>query len=311
MSSCPSCAGESLQLLESIDVAKQHEFYAPDNPAVQANLTAALQNVSLSYQMVRCTACTLEFSLPLSAPPAEWYGVAYRALNLYPSERWEFNEVLDRISKTGGNLFEIGCGSGSFLEQCRAKGISAQGIDFAPDAVQECARKGLDVALATLAEPSPSNLGMTFKHISAFHVLEHLDNPKSLFELASNVAAPDAHLWIAVPAEHRPSRRFGDSDFLDQPPHHMTRWNAEAFSMIGKSTIWKLAEVTYEPVSLTSALWSISVASSVYKNSKAKTRSKLLERALRVALLPYAIAKRLTSQRQLTGFSILAHFVRK
>jgi hypothetical protein len=138
-----------------------------------------------------------------------------------------------------------------------------------------------------------------------------LDNPKSLFELASNVAAPDAHLWIAVPAEHRPSRRFGDSDFLDQPPHHMTRWNAEAFSMIGKSTIWKLAEVTYEPVSLTSALWSISVASSVYKNSKAKTRSKLLERALRVALLPYAIAKRLTSQRQLTGFSILAHFVRK
>jgi trans-aconitate methyltransferase len=308
---CPVCDGTSLETLEDVDISKQHYFYAPDDLDTQRRLTEAAAAAAVSYQMVRCNACSLEFSVPLIAPSAEWYSIAYRALKLYPAERWEFNEVLKRIRPPSEKLFEIGCGSGTFLEKCRANGISAQGMDFAKDAIDECLSKGLDVSILKLGDSPDVKLRGRFSHINAFHVLEHLEDPQSLFKLGSELAAEQCHLWISVPGELRPSRRFGEKDFLDQPPHHMTRWSAKAFAAMGKSTGWSLAEVLYEPISFRSAIWSISVASAIYKKSGLGNRSPFLEQLLRIALLPYATVKRFTTESPLTGFSILAHFVKR
>src|SRR5208282_4250963 len=147
-------------------------------------------------------------------------------------------------------------------------GIEAHGVDFMEESVRRCVAKGLHVSLERVGGDSLPPPRSGFDHVSAFQVLEHLDSPRGLFEKASRVAGRNCHLWLSVPSDRRPSRRFGETDFLDQPPHHLSRWNPQAFAAIGALAGWKLAEVIYEPMPLRVAVWSITRASAHYKREK-------------------------------------------
>jgi len=305
---CPACKCNTLQSCETVSVENQHKLYAPDNEATQRALTAAASDTALHYQMLRCTRCGLEFSDPMTAPSATWYGLAYRTLDLFSLERWEFGEVLSRIPN-GSSVFEFGCGSGNFLARCQEDGRMGSGMDFSRDAVASCVAKGLAVqqmdlnTIAVGSGPVPN--------IVAFHFLEHVERPTVLFEHAAAKAAPSAHFWISVPSDRRPTRRFGIGDYLDQPPHHMTRWTTEAFRQVGKPHGWRLVEVLYEPISLRAALWSITAHSRRYQEwqSAGRFEDHFVERAYRALVLPGALLRLLWSERQLSGFSMLAHYV--
>jgi len=260
--------------------------------------------------MLQCLGCGLEFSSPLRAPPVAWYKLLYQTLDLYPSNRWEFAEVLRRLDPSDV-VYEIGCGSGAFLELCKARGLSATGIDFAEDAVEVCRTKGLRAQMADIKSVRAPDCSRRPTQIVAFHVLEHLDEPEVVFRWAAGIVEKKGSLWIAVPSDRRPSRRFSDVDLLDQPPHHMTRWTKEAFAAIAARNGWGVAEVTYEPLTLRTALWSVSVASPQYKAAKqaGRFKNRSVERLARLTMLPWALKERLTKYRDLSGFSVLARFV--
>jgi hypothetical protein len=312
---CPACHSLSRQALESVDVAEQHVFYAPADEPAQRTLTEAAVASALDYQMFRCNQCGLEFCSPLKAPTSNWYAIAYplleRSQGEHQSHRWEFDEVIRHL-RPGQSLFEIGCGPGDFLDQCRASGIEAQGLDFMDEAVRRCHERGLKVRHERLGDAPLTSVADHFDHICAFQVIEHLENPAMLFESASRLAGRRCDLWLSVPSNLRSSRRFGQKDFLDQPPHHMSRWTPDAFSALGSKAGWKLAEMIYEPIALRTAVWLISTASAAYNRKKSAGRlaPPWRERAFRAALLPYALAKRVTTERQMSGFSMIAHFVR-
>jgi SAM-dependent methyltransferase len=313
---CPACGQGAFEPREFIDVAEQHKLYAPDNKETQQELTAAASETASSYQMLSCRHCGLEFSIPMHAPSAAWYHLAYRALQPYPDapwkppHRWEFDEVLRHIPQ-GDHVFEFGCGFGPFLERCRENGVTASGIDFSQDAVAECLANGLDAREFDLNEIASVTEEDRFPQIAAFHFLEHLDQPAALFKQAALRALPSAHLWVSVPGDRRPSRIFGERDFMDQPPHHMTRWTPAAFREIGIRYGWCLTEVTYEPIPLRAALWSISTHSAAYRRwrNAGWLRNPLVERTFRASAWPVALFRRLTINRRLSGFSMLAHFV--
>ena len=307
---CPACGQDAFEPREFIDVAEQHKLYAPDNQETQQELTAAASETASSYQMLRCHHCGLEFCEPLLAPSAAWYHLAYRALDLYSFDRWEFYEVLRRIPK-GADVFEFGCGSGLFLAHCLEYGVSASGVDFSEDGVASCVAKGLAARHLDLNEAASVSNTDRFSQMAAFHLLEHLDRPVTLFKQATSRALPSAHLWVSVPGDRRTTRRFGVREFLDQPPHHMTRWTSEAFREIGRRHGWRLVETLYEPIPLRTTLWWISVNTPTYQRWKAagRFRSRFVERAYRALALPAALIQRLTGDRHLSGYAMLAHFV--
>ncbi len=309
---CPACERNRFEPCESIDVTEQHRLYSPDNQKTQQELNEAAFETASSYQMLKCLHCGLEFCDPLKAPSAEWYKLTYRALDFHSQGRWEFDEVLRRVGK-GAGVFEFGCGSGSFLMHCRDRGVTAAGMDFSEDGVASCLAEGLDarqIELDEISEPGDSD---RVPHLVAFHFLEHLDKPSNLFRHAAARALPSAHLWVSVPGDRRATRRFGVRDFLDQPPHHMTRWTPDAFREIGERHGWRLTEVAYEPIRLRTAVWSITFYSPAYQRRKSagKFQNYLVEKAYRVLALPLALIRRLGKDRQLSGFSMMAHFVFK
>lgn len=308
---CPACQHTILNQLEFIELKKQHELYAPNKYDAQQKLTELAVLSAKQYLMLKCGSCGLEFSCPLKSPPPAWYEEAYRLLDLYPEDRWEFNYVTEQLDELEF-LGEIGCGSGAFLENCKKKGLNCHGLDFSPSAVQACNEKGLRADLVDINKVGLENFMSQGDRSAIFssHVLEHLDNPSHLFELAWNWSNNNATLWISIPSDKRPSRYFCEVDFLDQPPHHITRWNPKSLEAIGRQNGWKLQKVIYEPLSLKSNMWFLTTRLAIYRNLFEKFESKAfsLERIFRYTMYPLVFLQYIATPTKLTGFSLLAKY---
>jgi SAM-dependent methyltransferase len=86
------------------------------------------------------------------------------------------------VFENAGDVLDVGCGRGEFLELLRDHGVRAQGIDINPAMVEVCRGKGLQAetgdALAYLGGLPDGSLGGLF----AAQVVEHLE-PRYLMRL--------------------------------------------------------------------------------------------------------------------------------
>ena len=312
MIKCPACTNHSLVDLETINLDLQHGFYAPYDEQIALNLSEISKSITPGYCMKKCSRCELEFAEPLRSPPAEWYEKAYTALALYPSSRWEFKYATEQVDLSKKSWGEIGCGSGSFLDYCRSKEIECSGLDFSQAAILSCKSKGLNAEILDVSKSSLEESVSESRHqvIFSAHTLEHLEDPNQLFKLAWHWASDKATLWISVPSDKRPTRIFKEVDFLDQPPHHMTRWTQESLEKIGIRNKWQLVEFAYEPINLKTIIWYYTTRNPVYKSlmkDKEKT-TKTFERSLRFLLYPSAYLNGQFNRTKISGFSMLAKF---
>ena len=102
----------------------------------------------------------------------------------------------------GGEVLDLGCGRGEFLELLRGAGIAARGVDSSAEMVAICRGKGLtvvegDLFSALAAEPE-AGLGA----VVSFHVIEHLPPPliDRLVKLAWRALRPGGALILETPS---------------------------------------------------------------------------------------------------------------
>jgi SAM-dependent methyltransferase len=254
---CPACGAPAPHLAESVDITRQHAAYAGGNTLTRDALNAAWPLPPGRYQMLRCAACALEFAHPPVAPPGEWYGALYGVADLYPAARWEYGVVLNAL-QSADTVLDHGCGSGHFLSLAAPRVQRAMGVDFSAAGVAAVQARGIEAHLAPAQADTPllrRSLSSAPRHVTAFHVLEHLPRPADLFDLARGLGTADVQLWVAVPSDRRASRRHGEVDALDAPPHHLTRWNAASLRALGTGCGWQLRELLYEPLPWRLQVW--------------------------------------------------------
>jgi O-antigen chain-terminating methyltransferase len=111
-------------------------------------------------------------------------------------------QVATTVALTGhGQVFDIGCGRGEWLELLAEQGIAARGYDMNRIAVEECRQRGLDARasdglLRLAAEPDGSCSAIT-----AFHVIEHIpfEQLVALLDHALRVLKPNGMLILETP----------------------------------------------------------------------------------------------------------------
>jgi 2-polyprenyl-3-methyl-5-hydroxy-6-metoxy-1,4-benzoquinol methylase len=183
------------------------------------------------YRLHRCAACGLVFCEPRDPVGPEWYAkeAPLRAVERRPPpvKDWRFLRFLD-AGLPPGKILDVGCGDGGFLSLAASRGWTGAGADYDERVIALARAKGLDVCAQDLVEFLKTRAPREFDAAVLFDVLEHAPEPRVLLDALKPALKPGAYLAVTFPNDGRPTF-LGREDY-DYPPHHFTRWTADALA---------------------------------------------------------------------------------
>ena len=147
----------------------------------------------------------------------------------YLSEKWEFGEAIRCLVDLpkDARILEIGCGTGAFLDRCRAAGFAnVRGVELNQRAVQECRDKGHEVSDRMIERMEATE--DSFDCVCAFQVLEHVPDPVEFLRAAASLVSAGGKMILSTPNAESFLGRFKWC-LLDLPPHHMSRWDEGSY----------------------------------------------------------------------------------
>ncbi|MCD6489608.1 MAG: methyltransferase domain-containing protein [Thermodesulfobacterium sp.] len=209
-------------------------------------------------RIFECPSCGLQFGYPLKAMN---YETAYKEgygdlLQFDPGagykshvelEKAEKEEVvkgwkkLPRINvflpllrviknKEKEKLLDVGCSTGYFLLIAEKLGFNAYGMEASGEAVRIARGKfGLNVVQALSFKELPEDFKGPYKVITAFEVLEHVEEPMKFLKEAFELLKEGGILCISFPAHFKfEHQAFSYKKYKwwygNYPPNHLTRW---------------------------------------------------------------------------------------
>lgn len=200
------------------------------------------------WRYVECERCQQRFHARILAP--EWmnrlYGEwesqeameAFLASQVTPEWKQAHAEAaaahvlrLLRMTQTlrGGEalqLLDYGCGWAEFVAQCRAFGVEASGVDFAPDR-QRYAQVPIFESLT--AWDTAMNPTTRLHAATLFQVLEHLVEPREILEQLAERMVPGGVLILEVPdTSHVTEIRSREDFFLIAPLGHINGFTPQS-----------------------------------------------------------------------------------
>lgn len=202
--------------------------------------SATAHGPDLDGLLRRCAHCGFVWTARSLPPSVELYdddyftGAGYEDY-FQPSARRFEAAVRLRWLQSGGpvdSLLEAGSAGGFFVEAATRAGIRASGVEVCPAAARYARTElGIDVTTGcfeSVGESSP--LPEPSDAVCAFHVLEHVEDPRGFLTAARRALRPGGRLVLEVPNyDSVAARRLGLSWPGLQPRYH--RWHFTAGSV--------------------------------------------------------------------------------
>ena len=207
-----------------------------------------------NYRHLRCNKCEAEFAWPRKAMD---YARAYQVAKTESGDEYQgylreeepeklyqglinnprFQAVKDFLETLPekGSLLDVGCANGFFVRYAKELGFEAFGIDLSPEAIAYGQKYyGVPLALCGDLQELPQEFPEKFQVITAFELLEHLENPGEFVEKVRERLLEGGIFLFSTPNREMLGRRFGLKDerqfFIpghrDAPPGHLTRFSA-------------------------------------------------------------------------------------
>jgi 2-polyprenyl-3-methyl-5-hydroxy-6-metoxy-1,4-benzoquinol methylase len=183
-STCPSCQGANVAVV----------LTAPDRFHARPDV----------YRLMRCSDCSYVW---LKEPPkpeemGRHYGALYDSFIARAGEhspgRWQSRQKAIFPHKQRGDLLDLGCSSGSFLDSMKGDAWRLHGIEMSSKAAQAAREKtGAEIFCGDiLSAPFPEE---SFEVITCFDVLEHVYEPQKVLAKISQWLKPGGIFYTLVP----------------------------------------------------------------------------------------------------------------
>src|SRR6266852_7671690 len=176
---------------------------APICPACnEGSREAAIERYG-RYELFGCGACGLQFWEPREMPDARWYEQMYggRDENLLPLEPGHKYFLADPLAPLGGELLDIGCGTGNFLAAARNAGYGVTGIELDRNAAR-FAKERLDLQRVfplTILAFAEQHAEEQFDVVTFFEVLEHQAAPLGFLQKVKMLLKARGLIALSVP----------------------------------------------------------------------------------------------------------------
>jgi SAM-dependent methyltransferase len=125
----------------------------------------------------------------------------------------------------GGQVLDIGCGTGERIREFQRRGYVATGLDFDAEAVRLArSRLNLPVHCADLADLAQLEFSPNVALVTAFYVLEHVVDVRAVMADILGLLSPGGWFVAAVPlADSWQARYFGRRwSQISEAPRHVT-----------------------------------------------------------------------------------------
>jgi hypothetical protein len=231
---CPICASQdsSVPVISVSSNEAANHFVRTSGALEPTFLREHIEKLwnSTECQILKCVECGSRFSNPHIAGDAKFYNLAASPIVTYPKSRWEFNltvKLAAALLKNGGQLLEIGGGSGAFVKLLIEQGLSAQRIvvtEFSPSGLNELRLLGVQAAEVDFRVGAP---GGPFRVIVLFQTLEHLDQLDQALDSLKQLGTSDAEIFISVPNVAYIAWAQETLGIIDMPPNHINAFSEE------------------------------------------------------------------------------------
>ena len=191
---------------------------------------------------IHCPRCDLRYFSPVITGDEAFYEALSRLDWYYMDEKSEF-AIARRYIGARDRVLEVGAGRGAFARHCPGGYV---GLEFNPVAVRQARKNGIGIDMELLESHARRHPG-AYDVACAFQVLEHVAEPRAFVEQLAAVTRPGGQVIVSVPSEEGlPGRTL--NDFLNLPPHHVTRWSDRALSSVCAGAGLSLKVIEHEPV---------------------------------------------------------------
>jgi SAM-dependent methyltransferase len=219
-----------------------------------------IHGISGRFRVVRCRSCGLMRTDP--RPSAATIGVYYpdhyqpyactgeQTLSS-PSalkrtlRRWLGLEPRRLPALAPGRALEIGCASGSYLQQMRRDGWAVEGIEFSESAASQARAQGLQVATGSVETAAPATLPVDM--VVAWMVLEHLHAPVAALRRIRSWVRPGGYLVGSVPVHGKFFlRAFGAASYDLHLPNHLYHFTKQSLATLLQLAGWRIERITWQ-----------------------------------------------------------------
>lgn len=225
-------------------------------PVCHSNSSVKILFSKDGYDFARCTACKVIRLSPMPTDEILRRHYSQRAAqgNYNPSiaefRSQSLKSILDialtafKHPSLGQNYLDIGCFDGKLLDFAKTSGFTTWGIELQPEAAAKAAQNHADRIYQGRLEDFKAD--RKFSIMSAIGLIEHLQNPISLLELARTHLAENGVLLIQTP-NHGSwlARLMSKYWFCYAAPEHTFYFSRSSLANIAKS--YGLTEVLYKP----------------------------------------------------------------
>ena len=147
-----------------------------------------------------------------------------------------------RASLLNKKVLDFGCGNGGFLLHAETIAMNVAGVEL-EKRVQKHWEGRLNIF------PSIESIIGEYDLITAFHVLEHLPNPKEILKKLAGHLAPKGRLIIEVPSSDDALITLYDCDDFQHFTYwsnHLFLYNEKTLAMLAEKTGLKTLSIDYE-----------------------------------------------------------------
>jgi len=160
--------------------------------------------------------------------------------------------LLKRLGRPGDlRILDVGCADGRLLDWYKASPagdrIETYGIELSEAAAEVARRRGHRVVTGRFEVDTEFDPG-TFDLILAYHVIEHVDDPKAFMRRAADLLAPGGVCVVATPnLDSADARRLAGHWGGNHFPRHWTLYDAQTLKAVARDVGLETERVEYQP----------------------------------------------------------------